>query len=177
MEKNESIEQVLDNLDKNIVYKKKDSMSLGLLFSIAGIASFIIYSSFEWESDNVFAHILFILGSIFLILGIIKICFRKSRYVSAENHQKIKITELYFNIKELDKLVRLMESGNLAEIKYLNPSVATGLKLRIMATPDGKLCFSQVVAFITNEYLNVTIVRKHSLAEYQILSEIILSRK
>jgi hypothetical protein len=80
-------------------------------------------------------------------------------------------------MKEEDKLVRLLENGNLAEIRNLNSSSVSGLKLRILATPDGRLCFSQVVAFSTNEYINVTVVRKHSLAEYQILSEIIVSRK
>ena len=177
MEENKSIEQVLENLDKNIVYKTKDSMLLGFLLSIAGIASFIIYSSFEWESNNVFAHILFVLGSILLVLGMIKIFFRKSRYVQAENNKKIRSLELYFNMKEEGKLLRLLESGNMAEIKNLNPSSVSGLKLRIMATPDGRLCFSQVVAFSTNEYINVTAAMKHSLPEYQILSEIIASRK
>lgn len=177
MEKNESIEQVLDNLDKKIVYKTKDSMLLGFLLSLAGIASYVIYSSFEWESDNVFAHILFVLGSILIILGMIKIFFRKGRYISADTHKKIRSFELYFNMKEQDKLIRLMDSGNLAEIRNLNPSNVSGLKLRILATSDGRLCFSQVVAFSTNEYINVTATRKHSPAEYQILSEIIVSRK
>lgn len=149
----------------------------GFLLSFAGIVSFIVYSSFEWETNNLYAHILFVVGSAFLVFGILKIFFRKSRYVLAENRKKIQSFEIYFNMTEKDKLVRLLESGKLEEIKQLNPSIVAGLKLRVMATSDGRICFSQVIAFIMNEYINVTPVLKHSMAEYQILSEIILSRK
>ena len=177
METNESIEQVFDNLDKNIVFKTKNSLLWGFLFLIPGIAALVAYSTFEWEPNNAFAHILFVAGSIFLVIGILKCFFRKSKYVSASNNKEIVSFSLYFNLSEREKLIRLLETGNLSELKTLQPSIVDGLKLRVLATKDGQICYSQVIAFVMNEYVNVTAVQKHTMADYQILTEIVRSRK
>ena len=177
MEKIESIEQVLESLDKNIVYKKKDSVLWGVMLMISGIVAMIVYSVLEWESTSLFAHILFIAGSVCLLVGVVKYFFRKSRYISAENHMKIKPSELYFHVNERDRLVRLLESDKLSEIKQVKPSIVDGLKLRFMATTDGQICYSQVVAYSSNEYVNVTAARRHTPEEYQILADIVKSRK
>jgi hypothetical protein len=177
METNESIEQVLDNLDKNIVYKTKNSLMWGFLFMIPGIVSLVVYSSIEWEPTNVLAHILFVTGSILSVIGILKCFFRKSNYVSAENNKKVIPFYIYFNGSERDRLIRLLETGNLSELKALQSSIVDGMKIRVMATKDGQICYSQVVAFVQNEFVNVTAVRKHSSADYQILSALALSRK
>ena len=84
---------------------------------------------------------------------------------------------LYFNLSEREKLIRLLETGNLSEMKTLQPSIVDGLKLRVLATKDGQICYSQVIAFVMNEYVNVTAVQKHTMADYQILTEIVSSRK
>jgi hypothetical protein len=177
METNESIEQVFDNLDKNIVNKSKRPIWWGFLYLIPGIVSLGVYSYFDWESNNVFPHILFILGTVFLIIAIIKFFFRKSQYISAESKTKIQPVTIYFNVSEQNKLIRLLETGNLSELKTLRPSIVDGLKLRVMATKDGQICYSQVIAFVMNEYVNVTAVQKHTMADYQILTEIVRSRK
>ena len=177
MEKNNSIEQVLDNLDKNIVYKTKNSAWLGFLYMIPGIASMVIYSSFEWDPNNFFAQILFITGAVFLIIGILKCFLRKSKYVSADSHAKIHTFMIYFKRSEKDKLIRLLETGNLSELPTLQSSIVDGLKLRVMATKDGRICYSQVVAFDINEYVNATEVVKNSMSDYHILTEIRQSLK
>jgi hypothetical protein len=177
MENNESIEQVLENLDNNIVYKKKDSVMRGIMFMLSGIVLLIAYISFEWEKNNLFANSLFIVGSVFLIVGIFGFFIRKSRYVSAQNQQKMKSFDIYFHVNERDKLVRLLGSENLSEIRQLKPSIVDGLKLRVMGTKDGLVSYSQVVAFITNEYVYVTTPVKHTAEEYSILTEILRSRK
>jgi len=177
METNESIEQVFDNLDKNRVYKTKNSLVWGFLFMIPGIASLVVYSSIEWEPTNVFAHILFVAGAILSVVGIIKCFFRKSKYVSAENNKKIISFYIYFNANERANLIRILDTGNLSELKDLQSSIVDGMKIRVMATKDGQICYSQVVAFVQNEYVNVTAPVKHSSSDYQILSELARSRK
>ena len=122
MENIESIEQVLENLDNNIVYKKKDSVMRGIMFMLAGIVSLIIYTAIEWETNDLFAHILFVAGSVCLIVGIFGFFFRKSRYVSAVNQQKMKSFDIYFHVNERDKLVRLL-------ISHLNGKKTTCLQI------------------------------------------------
>ena len=177
MEKNESIEQVLESLDKNIVYKKKDSVLLGIVLMLSGIVSMIIYSVLEWESNSLFAHILFIAGSVCLLVGVVKYFFRKSRYISAENQQKIMPSEIYFNVNERDKLVQFQETKRLSEIRQVKPSIVDGLKLRFLSTADGQICYSQVIAYSSNEYVNVTAARRQTAEEYKILADIVRSRK
>ena len=177
MENNESIEQVLENLDKNIVYKTKDSILWSVMLMLTGILSLIIYSATEWESNNVFAQFIFVAGSVCLTVGILRFFFRKSWYILAENRQKIKTLSMYFHVNERDQLVRYLESGSYSEIKELKPSVVDGLKLQVMGTKDGRICYSQVVAFISNEFVYVTTPAKHTAEEYLILNEIVHSRK
>ena len=177
MENNESIEQVLENLDKNIVYKTKDSILWSVTLMLTGILSLIIYSAITWETNNLFAHFIFVVGSVCLIVGILRFFFRKSWYILAENRQKIKTLSMYFHVNERDQLVRYLESGSYSEIKELKPSVVDGLKLQIMGTKDGRICYSQVVAFISNEFVYVTTPAKHTAEEYLILKEIVHSRK
>jgi len=172
METNESIEQVFDNLDKNIVYKTRKSILTGLILLLIGVASLFYYSTLVSGSANIITQIIFVTGMICIIVGIFKFFYRKSYYVSSENHTKIKNFEIRFNAVERERLVRLAEGGNLSELKQLSPSVIDGLKLRVMATKDGKICFSQVIAFINYEYVNLTSVQKHSVADYQIIAEI-----
>ena len=177
METNESIEQVLDNLDKNIVYKTKNSVGWGFLFLIPGMAALVVYSSFEWEPSNVFAHILFVTGSTLGVIGIIKCFFRKNSYVSAESKAKLSSFNIYFSGNEREKLIRLLQTNQLSEIKTLQPSIVDGLKLRVLATKDGQICYSQVIGFVMNEYVNITTAQKHTMADYQILTEIVRIRK
>ena len=177
MENNESIEQVLENLDNNIVYKTKDSVVWSIMLMLSGIFSLIIYSAIEWESNNLFAQFIFVAGSVCLIVGLLRFFFRKSWYILAEKHQKIKSHSLYFHVNERDQLVRCLDSKNFSEIKQLKPSVVDGLKLQVMGTKDGRICYSQVVAFISNEFVYVTTPAKHTTEEYLILNEIVNSRK
>ena len=177
MEKNETIEQVIDNLDKNIVYKTKNSVLTGILLVVAGIASLISYSVFEWGAKDVASQFLFILGFICLITGILKIFIRKSYYVSAQNQMKIKLSEIYFHTKEHDNLIKLVETGNYSGLKQLKAAIVDGLKLRVMATKDGQICFTQAIAYVGNEYVSITPAQKLTVQEYQILTELMRSGK
>lgn len=173
MQKNESIEHVLDNMEPKIVYKKKNSALKSLLLIAISIVSFITYTSFEWQTSDTLPHLLFILGFIFLTIGILLFFFRKSHYVSLASDQKLKTSELYFDVKEQSKLVALIESGSLNEIMNLKSSVSSGLRLRVLATRNGDLCLSQVIAYISNESVNITSPKLHSLSEAQQLKAIL----
>jgi hypothetical protein len=173
MQKNESIEHVLDNMEPKTVYKKKSSGVISLLLIAIGAVSFFIYTSFEWQRNDIYPHFLFITGLASIIVGILLFCLRSSNYVSVESNQRLKAMELYFNMKEQTKLVALIESGSLSEIKNLKSSISAGLRLRVLATKDGHICLSQVIAYSSNEYVNITSPKTHSLSEAQQLKAIL----
>lgn len=173
MEKIESIEDVLLNMDKKIVYQTKSSLLPAVLLFITAIIIFTINTIFEWQPTSIYPHLFLILGSISFIIGIIKTFFRKTFFVSAVNHQKLFVHEIYFDGNEQDKLVKLMRSRNLTEIKTLRIKSNSGLKLRFMSTKDGQLCFSQIAAYVPFEYMNVNLTEQHTQPEAQILLALI----
>jgi len=174
METNESIEHVLDNMEPKIVYKKKSSVVKSLLLIAIGVVSFGIYTSFEWQPTDTFPHLLFIVGFASITVGIFMFFLRKSHYFSADNDQQLKVTEHNFDVNEQTKLIRAIESGAVNEIKQLKSAIGAGLRLRVLATNDGQICLSQVIAYSSNEYVNATSAKIHSLSEAQQLKAILL---
>jgi len=60
MENNESIDQVIENLDNTIVSKTKNSVLAGSVLIMAGVAALIAYGTCEWGLNNLFSQFLFI---------------------------------------------------------------------------------------------------------------------
>lgn len=165
MENNESIEHVLENMGENLVYKTKSPAYLSILLIVAGVISFVVYASTEWEETNTLPHLLFMAGFFGIISGVLLFFFRKSYFVATKNNQKIKSHEVYFQTNERDRLVKLIENGNLNVLKELKPSVSNGLILRVMSCKDGAICLSQVIAYEIHDRINVNAVRKHAIEE------------
>lgn len=163
MDTNKSIEHVLDSMDQHIVYKAKSSLLPALLLLAIGIASFVIHSVIVWKTNSVFPPMLMMLGSVSVIVALFQISFRKNHYISAVNHQRLKLYEIYFQVAERNRLLQLLEKGDLKEIVSLKPSLSDGLKLRMLATKDGQLCFSQVIAYESNEHTNIGSVMQYTL--------------
>lgn len=163
MEKIESIEHVLENMDKSLVYKAKKSALLNILLVVIGVVSFIVHSLFEWQSNSIYPPLLMTLGSAAILYAVFALFFQKSHYFSTENNQQLRNREAYFHVSERNKLEKLIETGNLRGLKDLKASVSDGLKLRVVATKDGLICLSQVVAYTTNQFENITPAKQHSL--------------
>jgi len=169
MEKIESIEDVLLNMDKKIVYQTKSSLLSAVLLFVLAIVVFTVNAIFEWQPTSIYPHLFLMLGSISFIIGIIKAFFRKTFFVSAVNHQRLFVHEIYFDVNEQDKLVRLIKLKSLEEIKTLKMTSNSGLKLRFMSTKDGQLCFSQIAAYVPFEYMNVNMPEQHTQSEAHVL--------
>jgi hypothetical protein len=176
MENNKSIDQVIENLDNTIVTKTKNTALMGIMLFTTGVVSLIAYGTYEWGLNNLVAQFLFVFGLVSILAGLLKIFFRSSYYVYNENKMKIQRFEIYFKITEHDKLVSLLECGNIAGLKQLQLSATEGLKLQFKATKDGQFCYSQAIAFITNEPVNITQVYKNNEKDFQTFKEIVQTR-
>ena len=165
MEKNESMIHALERMDNNIVCKTKSSIILPFMLIIVGMVFFIIYFSFEWNVSDIFPQFLFVFGAVSLAIGILKSFLRKDIFISGSNRQKLEKYEVSFEASERDRLIKIIESGDLKELQSLRPSIGNSLKLTVMMTNDGHLCFSQVIAYIPFEYVDITSVHKHLYAD------------
>lgn len=165
MESNKSIEQVLETMDSTIIYKKKKSVFTSVLYFLLGVSLLGINSLLTWEPNSVISPLLFMSGLIFLVVTIFAFFFRKNSFLATQSNQVLKSHSFHFDMNELNKLVRLLEGGYINELKALKPSIAHALKLQVLMTDDGSLCFSQVITFMNHEYVNITTVKRHSQAE------------
>ena len=155
-----------------IIFKRKKSVLKSLLFFVSGVSLFLINALIAWETNSVISPLLFIMGSIFIILSVFSFFFRKYEFISVDNSQVLKAYEVYFDVSEQNKLVQLHESGNLAYLKALKPSLVHALKLHVRMTNDCQLCFSQVVSFQGSEFINITPVKQHNMKDAKELHQL-----
>lgn len=159
MDKNQTIEEVL-NLSENKVKKIKMSPITALLLISLGVIFIVTLSVLNEGMPGFMLPLLIMLASIFIIWGILSFVFRKTVYASIENGQVIKITDVCFNQKERDKLVRMVETSDFKNFGSLEKSAQDALKLRIASTASGNLCYVQVVVYIPYEFVNATEVKE-----------------
>ncbi len=176
MENKTSIEQVLDNMDNNIVYKSRPTIALSVVLILLGILLIAINGKLVDSPNSIISPLLIVIGIILLAWGIVSIFFRKTKYKLAQNKQNISFSELLFDIKERDRLIRILNEGNVNELKKLKSSVSDALKLRVAATRDGNFCYTQVVTYIPFEFINANEAREHSAEEAKIILEIIKNK-
>ncbi|MDD3322594.1 MAG: hypothetical protein PHS59_14240 [Paludibacter sp.] len=161
MENLESIEQVLDKMDISTIKKQVKSPVESILILIAGFAFLQLNFLLKFDSKSVFPPMFFMIAFGLFIWGILSFLFRKKYYFNTQTKQKLKTEEVLIDVKERDKLVRIMNSRNYEELKSLKQSNHDGLKLRYMTSKDGSICFSQVISFVSLEFVNITTVQIH----------------
>ncbi|MDR1380229.1 MAG: hypothetical protein LBJ47_01990 [Tannerella sp.] len=177
MEKNNlSIEQIFDSANNSEVYKSKPSIILSILLFVAGIALIAVNGNIS-ETNGMIPTV-FILGGISLLIwGIIYAFFKKTGYKLSHTRESIIFQELCFDAKERDKLLGIVNGGNISELENLKPAGIDALKLRVAASQDGSFCYSQVVAYVPYEFVNANEARKHSPEEAQAILNMLKKRK
>lgn len=160
---------MLENMDSSIVYKTKKSVWPALILSIVGVILFSMHSVHEWPSNSIVSPLLITTGSVAVLMGVIGIFYRKSYFVCSQSKQKLKAYDITFNLTEQNKLVRILESGKLTDLREVQKSLSEALRLRILSSADGNLCFSQLIAYEHPEFKNITKPKQHTKEEAEIL--------
>lgn len=170
MDKHISIEQFLENNEKNIISRSKNSPLKAILLILSGIIILVLNSQLHFESQSFFiSPLLFLVAGCLIIWGILEGVFRKNYFVLTENKQKLKTFEYYFDNKDRDKLISILTSKNFSELKLLKPATHDGLKIKLLKTDDARICFSQVIAYVPYEFVNATPVYELVNNEAQLL--------
>lgn len=156
MDKNISIEQYLNQPENKEIIAKKKSPVMSILILICGVALFISSALLKEVSSGLVFPLIITLASIISIWGIFAFSFRKKKYYVSNSGQEIKVKEYLFNIKDRDKLVKMVENADFNGIEKIEKSAQDSLKLRIATTADHSYCLAQVVVFIPYEFVNAT---------------------
>lgn len=157
MEKNSSIEQMFETIEKDLIHRKQNSVMKGIILLVLGFVIMFINSKLTiTQGESIIEPMLIMLGIMFIIWGALITFIRKTNYIDAETGHKYHFTEVFFDNKDHDKLVRIVESENLQDIASVKRSTQDGVKLRVASTHDKTVCYVQVMTFIPYEYALTT---------------------
>lgn len=169
---NQSIEQVFDNSTFPNIIKVKQSPFISILELISGILLILLYRSFTSSTSDSLVQFTIVLAIVLLVVGAASLVFRKTNYVDTDTKKKIKFSYIYFDLKEKSKLVKIVEQGNLDDLKTVSKSIHDGIKLRVAGAGDGSFCVIQVVTYASFENENTTevklITQKDALEIYKL---------
>jgi hypothetical protein len=160
-----SIEEAFDRMEGRTVRKSKPSVALSVLLIAAGILLTVLNGQVAKSPGSVIPTLFILCGIIFLACGVSYAFFRKTKYKFTGDGKNISFSEMLFDIRERERLVRILDEGNMQELGKLKPATVDTLKLRIAATPDGSFCYTQVMTYVPYEFVNVNEARKHSREE------------
>lgn len=157
MEKNSSIEQVFETIEQANILKKQNSVLKGIILLVLGFLIMFINSKLTiTQGISIVEPILIMVGIVFIIWGALITFIRKTYYIHGETGHKFRFSEIFFDNKDHDKLVRIVESDNLQDIVNVKRSTQDGVKLRVATTHDKSICYIQVMTFIPYEYALTT---------------------
>jgi hypothetical protein len=171
MNNNISIEQFLESKDNSIISRTKKSPLKAIILIFSGLFILVLNSQLHFESQSFMFLFLMMIAFSLSIWGIMEGIFRKYYFILTDNKKKLKTSEYYFENKDRDKLISIMNTKNFSELKLLKPSNHDGLKLKLMKTEDARICFTQVIAYVPYEFVNATAVYELVGNEAQLLVE------
>lgn len=173
MENYNTIEQVLENSDKSIVFKTKSSIVPGIIILATGIFLTISPNIVSLSTNSVIPSFIFITGIITTIAGIFRTFFRKKYFVATATKQKLRSYDINFEASERENLIRLCNNGKIINIHTLKRATSNGLRLHFMCTDDMSICFSQVVGYVPFDDVAFTEPVKHTLNEAEYLKKLL----
>ncbi len=173
MENYNTIEQVLENVNKSIVSKTKTSPISGIILLIIGLLLLILPNAVSLFTNSIISSSLLISGIISIVVGVFKTFYRKNYFVATSNNQRLKSFDLNFEVVEKENLIRLCNSGKIDQIHNLKRTVSNGLRLNFMTTSDLSICYSQVIGYVPFEDIPLTEPVKLSLNEAQYLKKLL----
>jgi len=164
----DSINKVLSDNYKSIIYQKKSSIFDGLIYVAISILFFFVSRISAINSSEFWPYLLIIISLGLMIAGSLKILMRKNEFYSTE-HGKLIQKSIGFDILDKDKLVSFLEKGQIEQIRKLQRSVAESLVLKVLISGNCKICFTQVEHFQNLEYQPVSQVFQHKYEEALLL--------
>jgi hypothetical protein len=171
-----SLEQVFDRQDDNEIYKSKPSVVVTTLLFTAGVI-FVALNGIIPAFGETLSTLFVLTGAGLLIWGVVYAFFKKTSYKLIRNNERVTFREIYFDVKERDRLIHILSDGNVNELEKLKPATIDALKLRVAATPDGNFCYTQVISYVPYEFTNANEARKHSPEEARIILDMLNKRK
>jgi len=177
METIKSIEETFDNMPNDIIFKSKPSKVIGIIWMATGVLCLLLNSIIANATLPAVSPALIAIGCLVLIYGIYFTFFNKTKFKSGQSKQTVTFQELFFDTKDRERLLAIIAEKRIQELEKLKQVSIDSLKLRIAATSDGSLCYSQVVTYVPYEFININEACQHSQEEAQTLLNLLKNKK
>lgn len=165
MERNISINHILETMDRSIVKKYLQLPFRSYLLVILGV--FILYFSYRQgrAHKELYESVEIIAGIALILWGFLVGVDEKYYFKHVRSKTKICFHEVFFERKDFQKLTSILESGNFDKLNSLQRTSSYHVKLRIAYSEDKSFCMVQGIRYIPFEYAELT-KAKH-LDEFQ----------
>lgn len=171
MQKNQTIEQLLDQVESNSVQKIRKTPIQGIIIILIAITLIVLNETVSLSMDGMIPPFIIMAAFGLITWGVLSLFIRDTKFVDKSTHQKVSFHDVFFDHRDHDKLVSIIESGKFDEISTVKKSVQDGVKLRIATTPDYSICYLQVLTYISYQYALTTKAKKISEAQAKVLFE------
>ncbi len=139
---------------------KRTSVS-SLIFSLAmvaiGILSFLYIFEMNDKSSTM-SMALMVLGTALILLGVFRLFWKSKEIVYLPTGSVAKERSMFFDLKYMDKLTNMIESGDLGNKVGIKCESSGNVRLDIMISQDNKFAALQLFQFVPYTYAPVTSV-------------------
>lgn len=152
MKRNESIEQVLDDMDHTIIKKftvfPKKSMILFALSIVTIALDRLLPNPLKSDLVPLVAVVVLALLTWSFLSGALL----KTYYKDLISNQKVNFYQMYYDRTEFENMSRILEARDFYKINRLHKSRGDGIILKIACTDDKSLCFVQAIKYMPFQY-------------------------
>jgi len=152
MKRNESIEQILDNMDHTTIKKLTVFPKTSAILFVLSIVTIGLDRSLPNPLKNDLIPVVAILVLTLLTWSFLSGALYKTYYKNPVTNQKVNFHQMYYDRTEFENLIRIIETRDFYKLNKLHKSRGDGINLKIAYTDDKSLCFVQGIKYMPFQY-------------------------
>jgi len=156
MKRYASIEQEFDDMDHAIIKKYIIFPIKSTILIILSLGFIELDIQLPTTLNNSLTPFFAIVVFVFMFWGFISGIVDKTYYKYMITGSVINFRVIYYDRREYDKLVNILESHEFGNLSLLHKAKRDGIKLKIAYTEDKSLCYVQVLQYIPFQYAKKT---------------------
>ena len=137
---------------------------LSVLFCLVGFALFALTLALEDRSSATSLGLM-VLGTGLILLAVFRLSWLSTRKVYLPTGSLVKEQALFFDLKYLDDLKQLIDSGHFSSDLHLKSEASGNIRFDVMLSDDHEFAAVQLFQFVPYHYESVTPVRYYVGAE------------
>lgn len=156
MKRNESIEQILDNMDHSIIKKFTVFPKTSAILFVLSIVTIELDRSLPSPLKNDLTPFVAILVLALLTWSFLSGALDKTYYKNLITNQKVNFHEMHYDRAEFENLMKIIETRDFYKLNRLHKSRGDGIYLKIAYTDDKTLGFAQGIKYMPFQYATRT---------------------